>query len=343
MKTNTLLSYNELKEKFPLEKKDLIFLNKTKKIINNVFLKKDKKIIIFMGPCSIHDEPSAIEYAKKLMSLQKSLKNIFLIMRVFFEKSRSTLSWKGYLYDPYLNSTFDIENGITLVRKLLIKLTKLNVPICCEFLDPNVAYYFNDLISWGFIGARTCCSTFHRHFASSLSIPIGFKNTLDGDITASINGAIVAKNPQNYISIDNNGKICQISTDGNIFSHIVLRGSNSSINYDQKSLDNVIILMKEKNVNFPIIIDCSHGNALNNHNNQIKAFKYVITNLLEKNYPIIGLMLESHLYDGKQSKDLLNLRFGLSITDSCISFKKTKDLVLFADDFLKTFQILHQD
>lgn len=342
MKTNTLLSYNELKEKIPLENNDLKFLEDTQAIIKNIFLKKEKKIIIFMGPCSIHDEASAILYAKKLKTLQKKLKNIFLIMRVFFEKSRTGNSWKGYLYDHSLDNSFDIENGIIKVRQLLVKLTKLKVPICCEFLDPNASYYFNDLISWGFIGARTASSTFHRHFASSLSIPIGFKNSLDGDVNASINGAIVAKNPQNYIGIDKFGKICQISTDGNNFSHIVLRGSNSSPNYEQASIDEIISNMKEKNVDFPIIIDCSHGNSKYDCNNQINVFNYVINHLIKNNYPIIGLMLESHLNEGNQSKNLLKLRFGLSITDSCISFKKTKNLLLSAEEFLKTPQCLHQ-
>lgn len=342
MKTNILLSYNELKEKFPIGVNEQKFLKDTQKLIKNIFLKKDKKLIIFMGPCSIHDENSALLYAKKLKTLQKDLKNIFLIMRVFFEKSRSCNSWKGYLYDHSLDNSNDIENGIIKVRKLLIELTKLNVPICTEFLDPNASYYFNDLISWGFIGARTSLSTFHRQFASSLSIPIGFKNSIDGDINSSINGAIVAKNKQNYISIDNNGKICQISTDGNEFSHVVLRGSNTSINYDKYSLDVTLSLMNEKNVHFPIVIDCSHGNAQNDHNNQIKVFNYILNNLVGNKYSIIGLMLESHLNDGKQTADLLNLRFGLSITDPCISFEKTEKLILYAEDFLKTFQYLHQ-
>jgi len=341
MKTSILPSYNEFKKQLPLNKEDSKFLKDTQKIIKNIFLKKEKKIIIFMGPCSIHDEKSAILYAKKLKLLQKSSKNIFLIMRVFFEKSRSSNSWKGFLYDPFINNTFDIKKGIIKVRKLLIALTRLKVPICCEFLDPNSSYYFNDLISWGFIGARTCCSTVHRHFASSLSIPIGFKNTLDGNVSDSINGAIVARSAQSYIGIDKNGKLCQISSFGNTFSHIVLRGSNKSINYDQTSLNTIINIMKKENTNFPIIIDCSHGNAQNNHNNQIKVFTYIIKNLIKNNYPIIGLMLESYIREGKQSLDLLKLRFGLSITDPCINFKKTKKLILFAEEFLNKTQLLH--
>lgn len=333
MKTKILLSYNQLKNKLPLSEENLKFLCETQTIIKNIFLKKEKKIIVFMGPCSIHDETSSILYAKKLKNLQRDVKNIFLVMRVFFEKSRSGHSWKGYLYDSDLNNTFNIEKGIIKVRKLLIKLTNLQVPVCCEFLDPNASYYFDDLISWGFIGARTSSSAIHRHFASSLSIPIGFKNSVDGDLSNSINGAIVAKNPQNYISIDPNGTICKISTEGNNFSHIVLRGSNTSTNYDQKSLKKVMNLMKEKDVDFPIIIDCSHGNSQYNHQNQIKVFNYVIKNI-SKNSSVIGLMLESHLNEGKQPIDLLNLRFGLSITDSCISFEETKNMILFADNFI---------
>lgn len=342
MKKTTLPSYKEIKEKFFPSKTDKLFLKHSKNLIKNIFLKKEKKLIIFTGPCSIHDETSAILYAKKLKNLQTKLKNIFLIMRVFFEKSRSQNSWKGFLYDPYLNNTYDIKKGLIKVRKLLLKITKLNLPISCELLDPNTSYYFDDLISWAFIGARTSASTVHRHFASNLSIPVGFKNPVDGDINTAINAAMVAKNPQNFIGIEENGQICQIASNGNLFSHIVLRGSTTTTNYDKTSIEATLKMMKEKNAFFPMIIDCSHGNTKNNYNNQLKVFNYVIKNLLNNNYPILGLMLESHLNKGKQKLDLLNLKFGLSITDPCISFEKTKQLILFAEDFLKKSQYLHR-
>lgn len=343
MKTNVLFSYKELKEKLPLSHNESLFLAEIKKTIKNIFLKKEKQLVVFVGPCSIHDEASAILYAKKLKELRKDLKNVLLIMRVFFEKSRSANSWKGYLYDPDLNNSFNIEMGIIKARKLLLRLAKLHIPVCCEFLDPNASCYFDDLISWGFIGARTASSSFHRQFASSLSIPIGFKNSLDGDIRTAVNGAIVAANAQNYIGIDINGKICQISTGGNDFSHIVLRGSNTSANYDEKSVKGAVFIMKEKNADFPIVIDCSHGNARNDHKNQTEVFEYAIQNLLNKNYPVIGLMLESHIYEGKQAYNPLNLRFGLSITDPCLGFEKTEELIVFADEFIKTSRLLLQD
>lgn len=338
-KTNSLRSYKKLKEKYPLDNDSLQFYESTKTNIKNIFLKKEEKIVVFVGPCSIHDEKSTLLYAQKLRDLQKDLKNILLVMRVFFEKSRSSNSWRGFLYDPTLDSTSTIEDGIIRVRKLLLELAKLKIPVCSEFLDPNVANYFNDLISWGFIGARTCYSTPHRQLASSLEIPIGFKNPLDGDIKAAINGAIVAKNPQKYVGIDQNGKICEISTQGNAFSHIVLRGSNNFENYDESKIKEVINLMESQKQNFPIVIDCSHGNSKNNCNNQINVFRYIIDNIINK-YPLLGIMLESHIKEGKQPLDLLNLRFGLSITDACISFESAKELILLADDTIKTSQHL---
>ncbi|NGX34646.1 MAG: Phospho-2-dehydro-3-deoxyheptonate aldolase, Tyr-sensitive [Candidatus Anoxychlamydiales bacterium] len=343
MKKICFPTYKGLKQKLTLNSDNLKFLEDSKKICKNIFYKNSlNKLIIFTGPCSIHSEKEALLYAEKLKILQKDLKNIFLIMRAYFEKPRSENSWKGFLYDPNLDNSFDIETGLKKTRNLLIDITKMRVPIATEIVDPNVFNYFDDLITWGFIGARTSASSLHRHFASSLKIPIGFKNALDGDIKIAINGAFISKNKQNFISVDENGKICQTKSNGNKLSHIVLRGSKTSINYDEKSLNNTLKLMKEKNQNFPIIIDCSHGNSQYTHLNQINAFEYTMDMIKEKKYPIIGIMLESNLKAGKQALDLLNLRFGKSITDSCISFEETKDLIKTADEKLSTLD-LHQN
>ncbi len=335
MQKKNFPTYKELKQKFPLKSDNLKFLDHIKNIYKSIFYNKHlNKLIIFAGPCSIHLEKEALLYAEKLKKLQKVLKNIFLIMRVFYEKSRSENSWKGFLYDPDLDNSFNIENGLIKTRRLLIKLTKMKVPIATEIVDPNVFNFFDDLITWGFIGARTSASQLHRHFVSSLKIPIGFKNALDGDINIAINGAIISKSKQNFISIDNDGKISQIISDGNKFTHIVLRGSKTSINYDEKSIAKTVELMKEKKQNFPIIIDCAHGNSKYNHQNQIIAFQDILHLIKEKNFPIIGIMLESNLKEGKQNLNPLNLRFGKSITDPCIDFEKTKDLILKADEKL---------
>jgi 3-deoxy-7-phosphoheptulonate synthase len=334
MELKSLPSYKLLKNLISLSDQDINFLNSSQKAAKNIFLKNEDKVIVFAGPCSIHDEASAIVYAKKLRDLQKNLKNIFIIMRVFFEKARSKNSWRGFLYDPELDNTYDIETGIKKVRKLLIEITKLKVPICSEFVDPNVSSYFDDLITWGFIGARTSASSLHRHYASSLSIPVGFKNSLDGDLEIPINAAMVAKSPQSFVSIDENGKICNIKSNGNTFSHIVLRGSKTKINYDNNSLDAVIKKMNIDKINLPIVIDCSHGNSQNDHNNQIIAFQHSMNNIIENRYPIIGLMLESNLLEGNQKTDLLKLRFGMSITDPCIDFETTRQLILQADEML---------
>ncbi|NGX48747.1 MAG: Phospho-2-dehydro-3-deoxyheptonate aldolase, Tyr-sensitive [Candidatus Anoxychlamydiales bacterium] len=336
MKQNSFPTYNDLKQKLALKDADLKFLDNVKSFCKNIFYKKNlNKLIVFAGPCSIHSEKEALLYAEKLKNLQKELKNIFLIMRVFYEKPRSENSWKGFLYDPTLDNSLSIETGLIKTRKLLLDITHMRVPIATEIVDPNVFNYFEDLISWGFIGARTSASPIHRHFSSSLKIPIGFKNALDGDVDIAINGAYTSKNRQSFISIDDDGKIYQKRSSGNELSHIVLRGSKTSINYDEKSLDNANESMKGKNRNFPIIIDCSHGNSRYTYQNQIKAFEYTLRLIEKEKYPIIGVMLESNLKEGNQSLNPLNLRFGKSITDPCIDFEKTKDLILKADKMIK--------
>ncbi|MFA6118672.1 MAG: 3-deoxy-7-phosphoheptulonate synthase [Parachlamydiales bacterium] len=334
MELKSLPSYKSLKNLISLSNQDINFLNSSLKTAKNIFLKNDNKVIVFAGPCSIHDENSAIIYAKKLRNLQKNLKNIFIIMRVFFEKARSKNSWRGFLYDPELNSSCDIEEGIKKVRRLLIEITKLKVPICTEFVDPNISSYFDDLITWGFIGARTSASSLHRHYASSLSIPVGFKNSLDGDLEIPINATTVAKSPQSFVSIDENGKICNILSKGNNFSHIVLRGSKTKVNYDDSSLEDAVKKMNFNEIATPIVIDCSHGNSQSDHRNQITAFRHSINSIIKNQYPIIGLMLESNLFEGNQKTDLLKLRFGLSITDPCIDFETTGKLLLEADEML---------
>lgn len=335
MKKNSFPTYKDLKQKITIRNDNLKFLDYTKSFCKNVFFKKTlNKLIVFAGPCSIHSEKESLIYAEKLKNLQKDLKNIFLIMRVFYEKPRSENSWKGFLYDPNLDNSLNIETGLIKTRKLLLDITHMRVPIATEIVDPNVFNYFNDLITWGFIGARTSSSPLHRHFASSMKIPVGFKNTLDGDVKIAINAAITSKNKQSFISIDDDGRICQKSSSGNEFSHIVLRGSKTSINYDEKSLINTSELMKEKKQNFPIIIDCSHGNSRYIYQNQIKAFEYILGLIEKEIFPIIGVMLESNLKEGKQNLNPLNLRFGKSITDPCIDFEKTKDLIFKADEKL---------
>ena len=246
MKHFFLPSFKELKKKYPLDGYQKKFIDYSKTFCRDIFNKSSKKLVVITGPCSIHDEGQTLLYADKLKNLQKDLKNIFLVMRVFFEKPRSKNSWKGFLYDPKLDKSNNIQDGILKVRKLLLKITTKKVPIATEFLDPNLSSYFDDLISWGFIGARTSASTLHRHLASSLRIPIGFKNALDGDVDIAINAVIIAKNTQNYVSFDENGKICQIESLGNKFSHIVLRGSKTEINYDKKSLDQVLKQMQSR-------------------------------------------------------------------------------------------------
>ncbi|MBN2478872.1 MAG: 3-deoxy-7-phosphoheptulonate synthase [Parachlamydiales bacterium] len=338
-----LITYKKVKSDLPLTSDIKTKLQNFQKNLKNIFLQKEKKLIIFTGPCSIHDEKAAMEYAKNLTNLQKNLKNVLLIMRFHYEKPRSNNCWKGYFYDPKLDGSDDISNSIITIRKMLIKITELGLPISTEFLQPNILNYFDDLISWGFIGARTSASSIHRQLASSYEIPIGFKNSIDGNIEVAIDGAKVAGSKQSFIALNDDSELCQAVTDGNSYSHIVLRGSEKNINYDESSIIRALDLMKNKKFFSPIVIDASHGNSQKNFKNQIKCFEYIFENKILQKYPIIGLMLESNLLEGNQKLNSLNLRFGLSITDSCLGWEESEKLIYFADEnFSKSFHHHHQ-
>jgi 3-deoxy-7-phosphoheptulonate synthase len=322
----------DLQIKHSMTVEDIEFVCKSRDDIQNILTKKDKRFLVIVGPCSIHDYDSAIQYAKELKKLIDSSKNLYIVMRVYFEKPRSRTGWKGFIYDPDLDNSYDINKGLTLARKLLLELVQMRIPVGCEFLDLITPQYISDLVSWGAIGARTSESQTHRQLASGLSMPIGFKNLTSGDTDKAINGIISAQVPHNFIGINEYGKVSHVITKGNAYSHLILRGGDEP-NYDQNTVEKVTESLKREKIENGIIIDCSHGNSQSNYNRQIAVSIYV-RRLFELNkYPISGIMLESNIEKGNQK--LINkqdLKYGQSITDACIDINTTKALITLLDN-----------
>jgi 3-deoxy-7-phosphoheptulonate synthase len=294
---------------------------------------------IVMGPCSIHDVEAALEYGRRLKTLSERMEGCFLVMRVFCEKPRTVMGWKGLIYDPHLDGSNDIATGLFQTRKLLLQLAEMGVPCCTEFVDPITAPYIEDLISWGVIGARTSASQPHRQLASSLSFPTGFKNSTEGNVHHAINGVIAANAAHDYFGINEDGKICIEKSTGNPLAHVILRGSHCSVNYTPDAIASTCDELLKKNLSPRLLVDCSHGNCQRDYQKQVEAFRSVVTQRKEGNEHIFGAMLESHLEEGSQKleEDLL---YGVSVTDPCLDWSSTEELVLWADaEVASTFSV----
>jgi 3-deoxy-7-phosphoheptulonate synthase len=315
-----------LKEKYPLP--SAYSVSAWRKTAKSILQRSDPRLVAIVGPCSIHDPKSALEYAKRLKELTSEIEsNVFPIMRLFFEKPRTKLGWKGMLYDPHLDGTDDITQGLNLSRKLFCQITELGVPCAMEILDPIVLPYFDDLLTWGLIGARTSASQPHRQIASGALFPIGFKNDCQGNLDVAINGIATSKMPHTHIGIDDQGHAAILSSNGNPFSHLVLRGSDSAPNYDPTSIQKAIDALRTEHLTTSLIIDCSHGNSGKDPIQQKIVFESIIEQA-RTNSSIAGLMLESHLYPGRQplGEDPSTLSYGISITDPCLGWEETEEL-----------------
>jgi 3-deoxy-7-phosphoheptulonate synthase len=306
--------------------------------VQEILTGEDKRLMVIAGPCSIHDMDGAMEYAQKMKALREEVKDkISLIMRVYFEKPRTTVGWKGLINDPLLDSSYNMEEGLRRARSLLISINALGLPAATEILDPITPQYIAGLLSWVAIGARTTESQTHREMASGLSMPVGFKNGTDGTLTAAINATQAAKTPQHFLGIDPDGKTAVVSTRGNRFCHIVLRGGTTP-NYDPVSVGKAQVRLRERGLLDAVIIDCSHDNSGQKYTGQAFVFKSAVDQRLGGNDRIVGLMLESNLFEGNQkckcNGDADNLQYGVSITDECISWETTEKLLHCAFDKL---------
>ena len=304
--------------------------------VEKILLKEDKRLLVIVGPCSIHDEKAAYEYAEKLAKLRDEVNEaLFVVMRVYFEKPRTSVGWKGLINDPRLDGTCDIPDGLRKAREILLQINEIGVPAATEFLETITPQYVADLVTWACIGARTAESQTHREMASGLSMPVGFKNGTDGKLSGAINAIVAAKTSQSFLGIDQNGHTCVVKTGGNPWAHIVLRGGQQP-NYDPISIEQARLKLIEKKLLENIMVDCSHGNSMKKFQGQAIVWRNVIDQYIAGNDSLIGLMLESNLFEGNQkySGDLSALKYGVSITDECISWETTEYLLLSAAEKL---------
>ncbi|HMO18783.1 MAG TPA: 3-deoxy-7-phosphoheptulonate synthase [Oligoflexia bacterium] len=326
----------ELKEQILVSEKSMRLVTGTRSKIANILAGRDKRILVIVGPCSIHDTEAGLEYASRLKELASELEDTFLIlMRVYFTKPRTTTGWKGLINDPYLNNSFEIREGLYKARSFLREVVELGVPAATEALDAIVPQYIDDLISWHAIGARTAESQTHRELASGLSTPVGIKNGTDGNIQVALHAMESAASMHHFLGIDQNGRSSVITTKGNPHTHIVLRGGRTP-NYDKHSIDQVVSMLKTSGLCERVLVDCSHGNSAKDHRLQEPAWRECINQIKEGGQEIFGLMLESNLNEGKQNADTTRiLSYGVSITDACLGWDDTKRLLLEGRSILK--------
>ncbi|MCS7090619.1 MAG: 3-deoxy-7-phosphoheptulonate synthase [Limisphaera sp.] len=298
--------------------------------VQRILDRSDPRMLILVGPCSIHDPEAALDYARRLVELRHELRHSFeIIMRVYFEKPRTTVGWKGLINDPHLDGTYDIETGLRRARSLLLEITRMGLPAGTEFLDPIVPQYIADLISWAAIGARTTESQTHREMASGLSMPVGFKNGTDGSLQVAIDAMQAARHPHAFLGVDEEGITSIVRTTGNPWGHIVLRGGRQRPNYDPESIRMAEEQLKAAGLPAVIMVDCSHANSGKVPARQEDVWRSVIQQRCGGTTSLVGIMLESNLFEGNQPfpRPVRELRYGVSITDPCISWETTERLL----------------
>ncbi len=341
-----LPSPRSLKQTLPLSDKLQLQVDQQRQEIRQLLQGKDDRLLIITGPCSLHDPEAALDYGRRLVALNEQLSDrLLIVMRAYVEKPRTTTGWKGLAYDPDRESTHDgagdINKGLEVSRKLLLQLVELGLPLATEALNPMTMMYLEDLISWTAIGARTAESQIHREMISHLSMPVGIKNGTDGSVDTAINAMVSASRSHHCLGMDVDGNIAMLDTPGNSDSHVVLRGGRKLTNYDAESIEQTLQQLekaKEKNdIHAKVIVDCSHANAQKKHERQLDIATQVIAQYKAGNKSIVGIMLESFIEEGNQGMKGPNnegLKYGLSITDPCLSWKQTEGLLIKLDKLL---------
>lgn len=302
----------------------------SREAVQRILGREDPRLLVVVGPCSIHDVEGALEYGRRLNALRKELSPwMEIIMRVYFEKPRTTIGWKGLINDPYLDGSADINSGLKIARSLLLELTRAGLPAATEFLDPIIPQYIDDLVSWAAIGARTTESQTHREMASGLSMPVGFKNGTDGGLQIALDAMQSARTPHSFLGIDQDGCTSVIRTTGNPVGHVVLRGGRNRPNFDAASVAEAEISLQKAGLPPVLMVDCSHANSAKQHQRQGEVWKSVIEQRLSGTQSVIGVMVESYLKEGCQPfpKSPADLQYGVSITDACIGWETTEQML----------------
>ncbi len=324
-----LITPEELKNQFPLSADDENEIATARNTIANILQGRDHRLLVVCGPCSIHDPDAALDYARRLKTLAADLSDqLYIVMRVYFEKPRTTVGWKGLINDPYMDGSFDVEAGLHIARRLLLDLVGMGLPLATEALDPNSPQYLGDLFSWSAIGARTTESQTHREMASGLSMPVGFKNGTDGSLGTAINAMRAAAMPHRFVGINQAGQVCLLQTQGNPDGHVILRGGKTP-NYSAEHVAACEKQMLEAGLHPSLMIDCSHGNSNKDYRRQPAVAESVVEQIKAGNRSITGIMLESHLHEGNQSSEQprADMRYGVSVTDACIDWESTETLL----------------
>ena len=318
----------DIKNEFKIDEKLTKNIISWREVVSNIVSGTDNRLMVIVGPCSIHDPVAALEYAKYLQKIQKKYeKELFILMRVYFEKPRTTIGWKGLINDPYLNDTFKINDGLKIARKLLIDIIKMGIPVACEFLDVFTPQYYADLVTWGAIGARTTESQLHRQLASGLSMPIGFKNGTGGSLDIAVDAVISSQYPHCFLGINELAQASIVTTKGNKDTHIILRGGKTGANFDHVSVSGLKKLMKDK-IRNKVVVDCSHGNSGKIHTNQPIVVDAIMSQYENGEDVFAGTMIESNLLEGCQKLvDPNNLIYGKSITDACVGLDDTNKML----------------
>lgn len=337
-KVDPLLSPMELLHQLPSSLQERKFVENSRQTIRNILDGSDPRLLLIVGPCSIHDLSAAKEYASRLIDLAEAVSGMFfVVMRVYFEKPRTTLGWKGLLYDPFLDGSNDMHTGMVWTRQLLLDLAKMQIPVASEFLDPLSPHYFSDLVSWACIGARTSASQTHRQIASGLSMPVAFKNTTDGNIETAIHGILTAQAKHSFLGMNDQGCVSLIHTQGNPYAHLTLRGGEQGPNYDAKSISKSIHELHKASLSPRLIVDCSHDNSNRKHERQCVVFESVLQQWARGTQAIRGMILESHLFAGNQqlTSDLGALKYAVSLTDPCLDWMETQRLIMWGQAVVK--------
>lgn len=324
-----LMTPEQLKAAFPLSLQQEAQIADSRKTISDIIAGRDPRLLVVCGPCSIHDPETALEYARRFKALAAEVSDsLYLVMRVYFEKPRTTVGWKGLINDPHMDGSFDVEAGLQIARKLLLELVNMGLPLATEALDPNSPQYLGDLFSWSAIGARTTESQTHREMASGLSMPVGFKNGTDGSLATAINAMRAAAQPHRFVGINQAGQVALLQTQGNPDGHVILRGGKAP-NYSPADVAQCEKEMEQAGLRPSLMVDCSHGNSNKDYRRQPAVAESVVAQIKDGNRSIIGLMIESNIHEGNQSSEQprSEMKYGVSVTDACISWEMTDALL----------------